>query len=953
MGTPAGSSRKDAEQEQPIGGIDPNAFDAQMLLIDAYIGNLSSAGISTKAGPTVTSDVLQNSTATIDSNIMSNVPYFTKGFSSVNRLTGFSFSDTMDSINNFITQITPYEIAQIYPKIQFFIVESSTGAQFEIPISKHSDISKVSTGVSFYSTNQMGLKNLSLRLDGSSLAFFAKQYLVDATFVFDSINTFTSRAPGLPITYADIFRSSGRVGTSIYYTKIAISYDSNNEEILNKYALRSTDMSFMLTLQLAITKIKIQENLKLEVSVRYNSREEDLFKSNLIFDFLGLNLQNKIDQTKSGLKEVREKKEALEEAKNNFFKEVREKTKGSQYYKDLDSEYKKKKEIVDKKKQAYDERLARVKKGKDSGGLFTPGYTKDQVAEFKMYSSEAEDLVAARDDLNAIQQRVDNVNNSLTDEELGKKFRELTPGKDPEKDLDDEERSLKNRLAAIRHDEVVKAINQTFPFDEKDFLEAGIVKTIYLTADDVYKYYNSELTKTDAKELSDSSKAGKKKPSTTPTPSKVTVPIKPKPKSGDKKTVPQQDVSRYEQSRDELLKDLGNFKQIDYVTFGDIMRLVYKRLYDVKESQIFAMQGYKPGDEERAMKSIKQSMMLFTEMTFDIFEESKVVNGKAQVDKSIYDIPIAVKNLKYILAKNLYGQQKNFFSIFELVKELLDLISLTRKRKVLLLNDQANFGNYKLKQVTYPLVRNAKGSKTPFQICTNPYVKQEDLYSAMLFFVSRVKSDKPIDEAKGILPEFIFGGVDRGIIKKFELEEITDDDLQKLVMERLISDDRNEIIPSFFKANISTIMAPFLQLSMHIRILAPTLISSAASGGRANFFIDGSYDIRGVTHDYSVGGSFTTNFSAMMYSSERYNKVKKALKKGVEPNKTTEDSSTAVKEFKKTYTTNEGASQLVSSALIDDLKSSDKQKPTNSDGSGFTENSVEKVTQVMKNNMKD
>ena len=73
MGTPAGSSRKDAEQEQPIGGIDPNAFDAQMLLIDAYIGNLSSAGISTKAGPTVTSDVLQNSTATIDSNIMSKI----------------------------------------------------------------------------------------------------------------------------------------------------------------------------------------------------------------------------------------------------------------------------------------------------------------------------------------------------------------------------------------------------------------------------------------------------------------------------------------------------------------------------------------------------------------------------------------------------------------------------------------------------------------------------------------------------------------------------------------------------------------------------------------------------------------------------------------------------------------------------------------------------------------
>jgi len=69
--------------------------------------------------------------------------------------------------------------------------------------------------------------------------------------------------------------------------------------------------------------------------------------------------------------------------------------------------------------------------------------------------------------------------------------------------------------------------------------------------------------------------------------------------------------------------------------------------------------------------------------------------------KSIYDIPIAVKNLHYILAKNLYGQQKNFFTVFDLIEELISLISLTRKRKVLLLNDQANVGNYKIKNITY------------------------------------------------------------------------------------------------------------------------------------------------------------------------------------------------------------------------------------------------------------
>ena len=324
------SPKKDAEQEVPIGGIDPNAFDAQMLLIDAYIGNLSSVGINTINGPKVLATTVPGSTPTIDTNIINNVPYFTSGFKSVNDLTGFNFPATMNSINDFITQITPYEIAQIYPKIQFFIVESTTGEQYEIPISKAADIDFVtSPGDAFYSTKQMGLKNLSLRVDGSDLPFFSRHYIVDATFVFDSINTFTGPVSGLPITYADIFRSSGRVGTSIYYTKLAISYDSNNEDIVQKYALRSTDMSFLLTLQLAMTKIKVQENLKVEVSVKYHSREEDLFKSNIIFDFLGLNLAQKTEQTKSALKDVRAKKNALQEAKNNFYKQIREKTKGS------------------------------------------------------------------------------------------------------------------------------------------------------------------------------------------------------------------------------------------------------------------------------------------------------------------------------------------------------------------------------------------------------------------------------------------------------------------------------------------------------------------------------------------------------------------------------------------------------------------------------------------------
>ena len=100
MGNPT-----DKNAEESIGGIDPNAFDMQMLLMDAFLGNLP--GININRG---------NSVA--DPN--DNVPYLPNGVSSINALIGTDPVTEASNINNFISSMTPHDYAQMYPKIDLF-----------------------------------------------------------------------------------------------------------------------------------------------------------------------------------------------------------------------------------------------------------------------------------------------------------------------------------------------------------------------------------------------------------------------------------------------------------------------------------------------------------------------------------------------------------------------------------------------------------------------------------------------------------------------------------------------------------------------------------------------------------------------------------------------------------------------------------------------------------------
>ena len=89
-----------------IGGIDPNAFDAQMLLMDIFLGNVPDLKLYRTGNDPAVEDPYQN------------VPYLATGFDSVNALTGVLRDGTLGAINNFISNL---DFNPIRPSRYFFL----------------------------------------------------------------------------------------------------------------------------------------------------------------------------------------------------------------------------------------------------------------------------------------------------------------------------------------------------------------------------------------------------------------------------------------------------------------------------------------------------------------------------------------------------------------------------------------------------------------------------------------------------------------------------------------------------------------------------------------------------------------------------------------------------------------------------------------------------------------
>ena len=877
--------------EDVIGGIDPNAFDAQMLLLDIFLDNIPDLDLYRTGEVEAVKDPFQN------------VPYLPAGFDSVNALTGVSRDGTIGAINNFISNLTPLENAKMYPIIELQVIDQATGVPFLIPIGPTGDrgVSGIERGRDFrrfgaqqeyYVRNEIGLKSLSMQLDGNDLPFFGKSYIVKSQLVLDSINTFTSpiagimRAFGYPVSFAQVFRSSGVVGSDRFYIRLSISFGCSDQELINKYALNSPQMRFNLMLTLTETKISVDENLKVQLDVTFQSREEALFNSNLLFDFLGLDLTAEEADKRSALNSAREQMKVLDKEKSTYISKTREAVLNNPGYKHMDNLFK---------------------------GL------SDEEFEAKEDAGAYDDI----DDAEDLREKYKQIQEDITEKKLSEKFDNQESVKQAREHLENKKNNAIEKLSNLRHDLLKKAIEETFNFSDRYGTAVG---TVYLSSQQIYDYYNQaslseqkkkDLTKEESKSVSTKFKQNvlndMRKAATGESPSTVTPRVKEKPKEGDKagdSKEPERDTSRYEAEATALLIDLGNQKQIDYILFGDIMRLVYQRLYKILPVQINKLGKIQPGTNKetflRMRSSLEKTMLLFSEITFEGFEQK--VKDPANLTlstRSLFDVPISIKNLRYILAKKLYGKQQNYFTIFQLMEELINLVSLTRKRKAQVLNNQSTVGNFTLKKMTYPLQMDLDGSGddplftqsqlapiqfdskssaygagfrgtsgTPagadgpvvFRINTDNKISVSEIFSGMLIYVKRAKDNKRVRNSESLCPKFIFGGAATGAVLSFQINEIMDSDLQKLVMEQVRGAD-DQVIPSFFEVEIKTAMLPFFQLGMQIKVAAPTLDGTA--GKNTNIFIAGDYQISSIVHEYSSGSNFTTKIKATLYDSDK------------------------------------------------------------------------------------
>jgi len=207
--------------------------------------------------------------------------------------------NTLDSIGPrslaFLEQLLPHEYAQLIPAIQLYIVINENQKHIPIPLLKPNDIAysvKHAKEGKFYSGHVAGLKSMKMNVDGNTTPLTGKIYNVDLGLIFDSINTFFEKIPGTSQTYADIFKSYGASGgpTSLYKLKMVIQYNSANKELIRKYGLGTADQTYVCHLQFIKSVVKLHEDLRTEVQVRFQGWEEAVLSNNDIFNFLHIDI---------------------------------------------------------------------------------------------------------------------------------------------------------------------------------------------------------------------------------------------------------------------------------------------------------------------------------------------------------------------------------------------------------------------------------------------------------------------------------------------------------------------------------------------------------------------------------------------------------------------------------------------------------------------------------------
>ncbi len=890
-----------AKKGTKISNLSPNAFDAQLLLLDMFLGNVALKGRNRlRTKPVATKGL-------VGTKPISNVPYLPQaGLNHVNQLMG----DLEKKTQNFIQGLTPNEYARMYPAISLSVIKIlEPDFSFPLPLAQQPSFdskraaqfaritggqSGIFEGGGYYSTNTFGLHSMNMYLDSQDHPFFGKSYIVSFEFVFDSINTYTGAIPGLGnVSYANLFRSSGRVGEAQFGLKLDIGYGSTDKNLVQKYALDSDEMAFTMFLSFLKSSVEIKENLQVVVKAEYQSREEKMFNSTQLFDILGLDLQAAREKYEQRVKLLTLQKSALDRSIDKAESEARAKYKrtltqladpsadGSiaQIQKrmvagsmEMDALSKKNRQLRNKDivqtsetREAREKNKAKLRKLKKAQGEFA----------WELYLAVSQKAKA--------EEKLKGGRDALLEDYGGL----LEASNELKETLDKSIKIARGKLNKVRHDQIVESIKELLNNNTAE----KVKKSVLLKSSDLKKYYGDINYRPGSYGL----KSGQRKKNlenaadvrfwehSAPPASQV------QPKTSN--STPTQAMaewysawgeassekgSPYQNEIDNLANALSSQMSIEYILLGDLLRLIFKKLYGNKKAKAKNMgKGKKAGTAGNVLQNIesnlKKSVIILPELIIQNLEKG------TPEQKNLYELPISVAHIRYILSRELYGKNKNTFTLFDLMDEVAKLLSVTRKRKEQVLNRENESESFTVKKMTYPMQRGASKGGMPFKILSSsPFssLKRDSYFYGMVLNI-RKSRQTGADGAKSNIPKFIFGGHDRGIIKNFGLVEYDDDDLQKLILEET-SGNSNSIIPSMFTVSMKTVMCPVFQLGMIIKIEAPTINSSATE---SNIFIKGNYHVLKINHEFTINDGFISSIEAAMFSDE-YQIVDAAVEKG-------------------------------------------------------------------------
>ena len=867
MSTDPNTSNKPEDQpaQSAESVLPPDIFYGQMLVLDMFANGLSLFGSLGEQRNVETPLVHKLVDKEIDK---------------INNLAKVKRSATQ----NFIEKITPLEIAQLTPKIQFSIVDAATGEIATINLVNPTDINAYASG-GYLQGGVVGLKSLDMTLNGDTNPAFGKHYIVEMTFVFDSINTFTAPIPNLPgLTYADVLRTQGRaVSEEQKYYRLTIAHDGD-KEIINKYNLNDDSFSTTLNLTPIISTLSIKENLITEVKIKFHSLEETILSDRNLFDFLKLSLESSAKQRKAAFKKAKEvydeaikkkneeKKKALEDSDNSLStkfqnlrldelrarkKDVLDRYEGKEpktengdnfvdvaLLKETESAIKAiEKEIADTKakiSEKFDQEIA--KQNEDF-------QAKKKLAEDRFANARAAQIgkrlnevifepARASAAIKEVSMTIEQIRNYFDDRSFFQKFldQESTkqarkilggntffPPKDDESENDEKPSPTGDEDAAAKAKQLGELTDKKQSLkNQRDVIEN--TKKAFLIVDE-----NIDTSEQD-KAIADLEKQI----------AEVDAQIT---EVNSTIQTTEGDVG----DKEDLIKKYSNFNVVRYITFGDLISLIMNSLV-LSPPQVGA-----PKRDQNLFDILKKSRMLMCKLN--------TPSQSGFVEREIYNLPITIAELELILSKNLYGKSQNTFTVFQLMSDIIMMINRVRQQILSTFPSTspngAKFGSYGIKIRTYSLIGSG-----PYEIMKRHSNKN---YSAGFMIDVQRDSDGIGSGISGeYKPVFYFGGPAGGAQIKADVSEISDSNIQKAVFEKNLSKSNNYFIPAIFKNTITLFAAPIFHLGMYYSLKAPTIATNRASSW---LYIEGDYTVTRVVHSYSAGGTFTTVVEGLMRGS--------------------------------------------------------------------------------------